>query len=90
MEASKRLLGMVVLMPWRRTEAVVLRRRGVWGFVRGMLGRFGEKGSPNRGEGVRASVRINVALDDDILNTQIKTKDGYLFTEQTMEAVQNF
>jgi hypothetical protein len=62
-------------MPWRRTEAVVLRRRGVWGFVRGILGQFGlgDSGPPNRGEGVRTSVRINAALDNDILNTQMKT-----------------
>ena len=31
MEVRERLLGIVVLMPWSRTEAVVLRRRGVVG-----------------------------------------------------------
>ena len=49
---SERLLGMVILMPWKRTEAVVLRRRGVWGFVRGIFEWLGESGPPNRGEGV--------------------------------------
>jgi hypothetical protein len=40
MEVNERLLGIVILMPWRRTEAVILRRRGVCGFVRGILGLF--------------------------------------------------
>ena len=70
-EGIERLLGMVILMPWRRTEATGLRRRGVWGFVQGILGRCGENGPPNRGEGVRASARINTALDDDILSSQM-------------------
>ena len=47
MEVTERLLGMVVLMPWRRMEAVVLRRRGVWGFVRGIFAQFEESGTPN-------------------------------------------
>jgi len=73
MEAVERLLGMVVLMPWRRTDAVGLRRRGVWGSVRGILGRFGSSGPPNWGEGVRASGREKAPLEDGILNNQMNT-----------------
>ena len=80
MEASERLLGMVVLMPWRRTEAVTLRHRGVCGFVQGILELFGENGPPDGGEGVRASWRIKAVLENSILHTQIMTCSLEIFS----------
>ena len=89
MEVRERLLGIVVLMPWSRTEAVVLRRRGVCGFVWGLLWWFWEDSALNWGEGIRVTrtpVWINAALDDDILNTQIKTYSPGFFAGNLWDA----
>ena len=75
MEASERLLGMVEA---HRSHG--LGRRGVCGFVRGILELFGENGPPDGEEGVRASWRIKAVLDNGILHTQIKTCSLEIFS----------